>query len=79
MGATSMQGWYLFVFMVGFTLGPAGLLALGWPIALVGFGLMAAALAGFYSIKEPVGPDSATARRGHVAALGESATISRRS
>jgi len=32
------------------------LLALGWPIALIGFGLMAAALAGFYSIKEPVKP-----------------------
>ena len=32
MGATSAQGWYLFVFMVGFTLGPAGLLALGWPV-----------------------------------------------
>jgi hypothetical protein len=60
MGATSQQGWYLFVFMVGFTLGPAGLVALGWPIALIGFGLMIAALAGFYSIKEPVRPGAAT-------------------
>jgi hypothetical protein len=54
MGATAAQGWYLFLFIVGFTLGPAGLYALGWPIALVGFALMAGALAGFYSIKEPV-------------------------
>ena len=60
MGATSKQGWYLFVFIVGFTLGPAGLVALGWPIALIGFGLMIAALAGFYSIKEPVRPGAAT-------------------
>jgi hypothetical protein len=64
MGATSKQGWYLFVFMVGFTLGPAGLVALGWPIALVGFGLMAAALAGFYSIR---GTGSVMARSGRVA------------
>jgi hypothetical protein len=57
MGATSSQGWYLFVFMVGFTLGPAGLFALGWPVALVGFALVAAALGGFLKIKnEAVGP-----------------------
>jgi len=72
MGATSKQGWYLFTFMVGFTLGPAGLLALGWPIALIGFALMAAALAGFYSIKEPVRPGSATVRSAHRAAPAES-------
>jgi hypothetical protein len=53
MGATSAQGWYLFVFIVGFTLGPAGLFALGWPIALIGFALIAVALVGFRSIKEP--------------------------
>lgn len=51
MGATSAQGWYLFVFMVGFTLGPAGLAGLGWLVALVGFALMAVALGGFLSIK----------------------------
>ena len=52
MGSTSAQGWYLFIFMVGFTLGPAGLFALGWPIALIGFVLVAVALAGLRSIKE---------------------------
>jgi len=53
MGSTSTQGWYLFVFIVGFTLGPAGLFALGWPIALIGFGLIVVALFGFRSLKEP--------------------------
>jgi hypothetical protein len=72
MGATSKQGWYLFTFIVGFTLGPAGLLALGWPVALIGFGLMVAALAGFYSIKEPVTPGSVTVRSSHHAAPAES-------
>ena len=72
MGATSKQGWYLFTFMVGFTLGPAGLLALGWPIALIGFGLMVAALAGFYSIKEPVTPGPTAVRSGHRVARAES-------
>jgi hypothetical protein len=65
MGATSLQGWYLFVFMVGFTLGPAGLFALGWPVAIVGFALMAAALVGFRSIRAPVihGPANTTNAR----------------
>ena len=58
MGSTSAQGWYLFIFMVGFTLGPAGLFALGWPIALIGFVLVAVALVGFRSIKEPT-PEAA--------------------
>ena len=53
MGSTSAQGWYLFMFIVGFTLGPAGLFALGWPVALIGFGLVVAALVGFRNIKEP--------------------------
>jgi hypothetical protein len=65
MGATSSQGWYLFVFIVGFTLGPAGLAGLGWLVALVGFALMAVALAGFRSIKESTlsGPASAQPER----------------
>ena len=58
MGSTSTQGWYLFLFIVGFTLGPAGLFALGWPVALIGFALMAVALVGFRSIKEPATQDS---------------------
>jgi len=51
MGSTSAQGWYLFSFILGFTLTPAGLVYLGWPVALVGLGLLAVSLAGFYSIK----------------------------
>jgi hypothetical protein len=51
MGSTAAQGWYLFLFLVGFTLGPAGLVALGWPIAIIGFVMMAASLAGFHAIK----------------------------
>jgi hypothetical protein len=58
-GSTSKQGWYLFMFLVGFTLGPAGLVGLGWPIALVGFGLLAASFAGFRSIRD--GEPAATA------------------
>jgi len=54
MGSTSAQGWYLFAFILGFTLAPAGVVALGWPVALVGLGLLAAAFAGFRRIKEPV-------------------------
>jgi len=55
MGSTSAQGWYLLAFICGFTLGPAGLYALGWPVALVGFGLLAVSFAGFRSLKEPAG------------------------
>ena len=55
MGSTSAQGWYLLAFLCGFTLGPAGLYALGWPVALVGFGLLGISFAGFRSIKEPAG------------------------
>ena len=51
MGATSAQGWYLFLFLVGFTLGPAGLFGLGWPVALIGFALLAASFVGLRSIK----------------------------
>jgi len=57
MGATSKQGWYLFLFLVGFTLGPAGLFALGWLVALIGFALLGLAFAGFRSIKEPAAPE----------------------
>ena len=71
MGATSAQGWYLFVFILGFTLGPAGLFALGWPVALVGFALLAVAFGGFRSIKEPATTGRAGAERQRVpASLG---------
>ena len=56
MGSTAAQGWYLFLFLVGFTLGPAGLFALGWPVALVGFALLAGSFAGFRAIKSPEAP-----------------------
>ncbi len=58
MGSTSKHGWYLFLFLVGFTVGPAGLFALGWPVALIGFALLVAGLVGFRSIKEPATQDS---------------------
>ncbi len=69
MGSTSAQGWYLFMFIVGFTLGPAGLFALGWPIALIGFALLVAGLVGFRSIKEPVTQDSFGAENKRTAAM----------
>ena len=53
MGATSAQGWYLFLFLVGFTLGPAGLFELGWPVALIGFALLVASFVGLRSIRTP--------------------------
>jgi len=58
MGSTAAQGWYLFLFLVGFTLGPAGLVALGWPVAIIGFVMIAASLAGFHAIKEPPKSDT---------------------
>ena len=68
MGSTSAQGWYLFVFILGFTLAPAGLLALGWPVAIVGFALLALAFGGFRSIKEPAAKGPASAERGRAPA-----------
>ena len=71
MGSTSAQGWYLFAFLVGFTLAPAGFFALGWPVGLVGLGLLAASFAGFRSIKEPAMSGRAGAERQRVpASLG---------
>jgi len=52
MGSSSTQGWYLFTFIVGFTLGPAGIFALGWLVAAVGFALLLVSFVGFRSIKE---------------------------
>ena len=60
MGATSAQGWYLFIFIVGFTLAPAGILALGWLGGILGLAMMAGALAGFHSIKEPAAGQTST-------------------
>jgi hypothetical protein len=55
------------MFIVGFTLGPAGLFALGWPIALIGFALLVAALVGFRSLKEPTIQSSVGEARKRVA------------
>ncbi len=52
MGSNSKQGWYLFMFIVGFTLAPAGLVALGWVVTAAGSALLVASLLGFRSIKE---------------------------
>ncbi len=59
MGSTSRQGWCLFLFLVGFTLGPAGMFALGWLVALIGFALVVTALVGFRNLKEPAAEESA--------------------
>jgi hypothetical protein len=69
MGSMSTQGWYLFIFIVGFTLGPAGLFALGWPIALIGFALLAGALVGFRNIKESTTQDSLGVENKRVASV----------
>ena len=75
MGATSKQGWYLFLFLVGFTLGPAGLFALGWLVALIGFAMVAAALAGFRSIREATAPQAiGTERRPTPSPVGAQAS-----
>jgi hypothetical protein len=64
MGSTAAQGWYLFLFLVGFTLGPAGLVAIGWPVAIIGFVMIGAALWGFHAIKEPATSGTGAARVG---------------
>jgi hypothetical protein len=68
MGSTSAQGWYLFTFLLGFTLAPAGLVALGWPVALLGFGLLAVSFGGFRSIKQPATNGRAGTERQRVSA-----------
>ena len=68
MGSTSAQGWYLFAFLLGFTLAPAGLVALGWPVALLGFGLLALSFGGFRSIKQPAANGRADTERQRVSA-----------
>ena len=51
MGANSKQGWYLLLFIVGFTFLPAGLAYLGPLFSLVGLVCLIASLVGFYRIK----------------------------
>jgi hypothetical protein len=51
MGANSKQGWYLFLFLIGFTFLVAGLAYLGLIFSLVGLGCLVASIIGFYRIK----------------------------
>ncbi len=51
MGANSKQGWYLFLFLIGFTFVPAGLVYLGFLFTLVGVACLVVSLIGFYQIK----------------------------
>ena len=51
MGANSKQGWFLFLFLIGFTFLVAGLAYLGFVFALGGLVCLIASLVGFYQIK----------------------------
>ncbi len=51
MGANSKQGWFLFLFMIGFTFLVAGLAYLGFVFGLAGLVCLIAALIGFHQIK----------------------------
>jgi hypothetical protein len=51
MGANSKQGWYLLVFIIGFTFLPAGLAYLGPIFSLVGLACLIVSMVGFYRIK----------------------------
>ena len=51
MGANSRQGWCLFVFLIGFTFLPAGLIYLGPIFWLIGLGCLIGSAIGFYRIK----------------------------
>ncbi len=51
MGANSKQGWYLFLFLIGFTFVPAGIAYLGMLFTLAGLICLVASLVGFYQIK----------------------------
>jgi membrane-bound ClpP family serine protease len=51
MGANSQQGWALFLFLIGFTLLPAGLAYLGFVFALAGLACLVASAIWFIRIK----------------------------
>jgi hypothetical protein len=51
MGANSKQGWYLLLFLVGFTFLPAGLAYLGPIFSLAGLGCLIGSAVGYYRIK----------------------------
>jgi hypothetical protein len=51
MGANSKQGWFLFLFLIGFTFLTAGLAYLGFIFALGGLVCLIASLVGFHQIR----------------------------
>ena len=51
MGANSKQGWFLFLFLIGFTFLPAGLAYLGFVFALAGLVCLIVSLVGLHQIK----------------------------
>ena len=51
MGANRQQGWYLFLFLVGFTFLPAGLAYLGAIFTLIGALALVASIIGFIQIR----------------------------
>ena len=62
MGANSKQGWFLFLFLIGFTFLVAGLAYLGFIFAVAGLACLIASLVGFYQIKPlETGPEQSAA------------------
>ena len=51
MGANSQQGWYLFLFLIGFTFLTAGLAYLGAIFTLIGALALVASIIGFIQIR----------------------------
>jgi hypothetical protein len=51
MGANAKQGWFLFLFILGFTLLPAGLVYLGPLFTIIGLACFVGSLIGLMSIK----------------------------
>ena len=51
MGANSKQGWFLFLFLIGFTFLTAGLAYLGFIFALGGLVCLISSLVGFHQIR----------------------------
>ncbi len=76
MGANSKQGWYLFLFLIGFTFLPAGLVYLGFVFALVGLACLIVSVVGFYQIR-PLEFGNAEAKPHAVAPAGSSTPTKR--
>jgi hypothetical protein len=65
MGANSKQGWYLFIFLLGFTFLPAGLVYLGPLFTLFGLACLVVSVIGFIQIKplEQIMPNQEASKR----------------